>query len=408
MDDTALLLTVTGRDRPGVTTRLCAVLAHHEAVVADMEQVVLRDHLVLGIVVHHSGDTAGLEGDLRSVAEEAGMGCDIQTVETRRLDRKDPVDRHHVTILGMPLRPAALAGITAVIAEAGGNIERIERLSRYPILSFELLVSGVTDTAELKAAIGRAAVAQGVDVAVQRAGLHRRAKRLIVFDVDSTLVDGEVIELLAEHAGCAEEVTAITDRAMRGELDFEASLRARVALLEGVDEAALDHVRTHLTLMPGARTVLRTLARLGYVTAMVSGGFTQVTDSLAAELGVDHNHANTLEVVDGRLTGRLVGPIVDRAAKATHLRRIAEQAGVPLSQTVAVGDGANDLDMLATAGMGIAFNAKPVVQQEAEVAVNVPFLDAVLFMLGIRREEIERADADDPALDLPAPPPVPL
>lgn len=408
MDDTALLLTVTGPDRPGVTTRLCAVLAHHDAVVADMEQVVLRDQLVLGIVVHHTGDTAAMTRDLRSVAEESRMGCDIQEVETRRLDRKDPVDRHHVTILGMPLRPAALAGVTGAIAEAGGNIERIERLSRYPILSFELLVSGITDTAALKATVAMAAAEQGVDVAVQRAGLHRRAKRLIVFDVDSTLVDGEVIELLAAHAGCAVQVAAITEQAMRGELDFEQSLRARVALLEGVDAAALDHVRAHLTLMPGARTVLRTLARLGFVTAMVSGGFTQVTDPLAAELGVDFSHANTLEVVDGRLTGGLIGPIVDRAAKAEHLRHIADQVGVPLSQTVAVGDGANDLDMLATAGLGIAFNAKPVVQERAEVAVNVPFLDAVLFMLGIRREEIERADADDPDLDLPAPPPVAL
>ena len=160
--------------------------------------------------------------------------------------------------------------------------------------------------------------------------------------------------------------------------------------------------------MPGARTVLRTLSRLGYVTAMVSGGFTQVTDDLAVELGVDHSHANTLEVVDGKLTGRLVGPIVDRAAKAEHLQRIAVDAGIPLSQTVAVGDGANDLDMLGVAGLGIAFNAKPVVREQAEVALNVPFLDAVLFLLGITREEVERADADDPDVDLPSPPPVPL
>ncbi|WP_114591475.1 phosphoserine phosphatase SerB [Euzebya pacifica] len=406
--DTALLIIVTGRDRPGVTSRLSTVLAEHGARIADMEQVVLRGRLVLGIVVHVTGDTGGLQDALFAVTGRAGMQCEIDVVEAKRMDRRDPVDRHHVTMLGMPLRPSAIASVTSAIADLGGNIDRIERLSRYPILSFELLVSGISDGASLKAAVGRAAAEEQVDVAVQRAGLHRRAKRLIVFDVDSTLVDGEVIELLAAHAGCADQVAEITSRAMAGELDFEQSLRQRVALLEGIDESALAHVRQHLRLMPGARTVLRTLSRLGYVTAMVSGGFTQVTDDLAVELGVDHSHANTLEVIDGRLTGRLVGPIVDRAAKAEHLQRIAVEAGIPLSQTVAVGDGANDLDMLGVAGLGIAFNAKPVVREQAEVALNVPFLDAVLFLLGITREEVERADADDPDVDLPAPPPVPL
>lgn len=408
MDDAAaLLITVTGRDRPGLTSGLCAELAAHDARILDMEQVVIQDRLVLGILASPGGEVSPLAAALTAVGEAAGVDIDVELVSARRPDRRDPVDRHHVVILGQPLRPSAVAAITAAIAGIGGNIERIERLSRYPILSFELVVSGVGDTARLKAAVGHAAAEARVDAAVQRAGLHRRAKRLIVFDVDSTLVDGEVIELLAAHAGCAAEVTEITERAMRGELDFEQSLRARVALLEGCPAAALDHVRTHLRLMPGARTVIRTLSRLGFVTAMVSGGFSQITDPLAAELGVDHAFANTLEVRDGVLTGALVGPIVDRAAKATHLAEIAAAEGVPLSQTVAVGDGANDLDMLAAAGLGIAFNAKPVVREQAEVAVNVPYLDAVLFLLGITREEIERADADDPAIDLPPPPPVP-
>ncbi|HUG83169.1 MAG TPA: phosphoserine phosphatase SerB [Euzebya sp.] len=408
MDDAAaLLITVTGRDRPGVTSALCHQLAHHGARILDMEQVVIQDRLILGILVSPGGDAGPVTEALQGVAADAGVDCDVQQVSARRPDRRDPVDRHHVSILGQPLRPAAIAAITAAIADVGGNIERIERLSRYPILSFELLVSRVAVTATLEGAVGRAAATAHVDVAVQRAGLHRRAKRLIVFDVDSTLVDGEVIELLAEHVGRAAEVRDITDQAMRGELDFEQSLRARVALLAGCPASAVDHVRTHLRLMPGARTVMRTLKRLGFVTAIVSGGFSQVTDPLATELGIDYAFANTLQIVDGVLTGGLLGPIVDREAKATHLAQVAAHEGVPLSQTVAVGDGANDLDMLAAAGLGIAFNAKPVVRQQADTAVNVPYLDAVLFLMGITREEIERADADDPELDLPAPPPIP-
>ncbi|MGI9017112.1 MAG: phosphoserine phosphatase SerB [Euzebya sp.] len=407
MNDTAaLLITVTGRDRPGLTTELCARLAQADARILDMEQVVIQDRLVLGILVSPGGDDHDLIAQLHDVAERKGVHCDVERVNQRRSERRDPVDRHHVNILGQPLRPQAVADITAAIAGVGGNIERIERLSRYPILSFELLVSGIQDTATLKAAVGPAAAAARIDVAVQRAGLYRRAKRLIVFDVDSTLIDGEVIELLAEHRGCAEEVREVTAQAMRGELDFEQSLRTRVALLKGCPAEALDHVRMHLRMTPGARTVMRTLSRLGYVTAIVSGGFTQITDSLAQELGVDHAYANTLEIIDGTLTGGLVGPIIDRAGKAQRLEAVAQLEGVPLSQTVAVGDGANDLDMLSTAGLGIAFNAKRIVADQAEVAVNVPYLDAVLFLLGITREEIERADADDPSIDLPPPPPI--
>jgi phosphoserine phosphatase len=402
-DAAALLITVTGHDQPGLTTGLCRELAHADARILDMEQVVIQDRLVLGILASPGGDTGPLIQALQAVARDKGVQCEVEMVSTRRSERRDPVDRHHVSILGQPLRPRAIADITAAIAEVGGNIERIERLSRYPIMSFELLVSGITDTASLKAAVGPVAASSRVDVAVQRAGLHRRAKRLIVFDVDSTLVDGEVIELLAEHAGCATKVREVTDRAMRGELDFEQSLRARVALLQGCPESAVTHVRDHLRLNPGARTVIRTLSRLGYVTAIVSGGFSQITDSLAADLGVDYAYANTLEIIDGVLTGGLVGPIVDRAA---HLEAVAAQENVPLAQTVAVGDGANDLDMLSKAGLGIAFNAKPLVRELAEVTVNVPYLDAVLFLLGITREEIERADADDPSLNLPTPPPV--
>jgi len=244
---------------------------------------------------------------------------------------------------------------------------------------------------------------QAVDVAVQPATLLRHGMRLVVMDVDSTLVQGEVIEMLADHAGCLDEVRAVTEQAMRGDLDFEESLRARVALLAGLDASALDKVYDDLVLAPGARTLVRTLKRLGYRFAIVSGGFSQVTDRLAADLGIDFAASNELEIVDGRITGRIVGTVVDRAGKAEALRRFAAEAGVAQAATVAIGDGANDLDMLSAAGLGIAFNAKPVVQKAADTAVNVPYLDAIVYLLGISREEVETADALE-GLTTPAPP----
>jgi phosphoserine phosphatase len=219
--------------------------------------------------------------------------------------------------------------------------------------------------------------------------------RLIVMDVDSTLVRGEAIDLLAARAGCRERVAALTEAAMRGELDFAASLRERVALLAGLDMAAVEAVRAELRLAPGARTLIRTLKRLGYRCGVVSGGFTQFTDGLAADLGIDYAAANTLEISGGRLTGRVTGPVIDRAGKELALRNFAAQAGTPLSQTVAVGDGANDLDMIAAAGLGIAFNAKPAVQDAADASVSVPHLDVILYLLGISRDDVEAADAAD-------------
>ena len=260
----------------------------------------------------------------------------------------------------------------------------------------EFEVSGA-DPDGLRAALARESLDQRADVAVQRGGLHRRAMRLIVMDVDSTLIRGEVIDLLAARAGCAEQVAALTEAAMRGELDFAAALRQRVALLAGLDLAAVDAVRAELQLAPGARTLIRTLKRLGYRCGVVSGGFTQFTDGLAAGLGIDYAAANTLEVAGGRLTGRLSGPVVDRAGKALALRRFAAESGTPLSQTVAVGDGANDLDMIAAAGLGIAFNAKPAVRDAADASVSFPHLDAILYLLGISRDDVEAADAAEAA-----------
>jgi phosphoserine phosphatase len=214
--------------------------------------------------------------------------------------------------------------------------------------------------------------------------------------VDSTLIQGEVIELLAKRAGCAERVAEVTGAAMRGEIDFTTALRERVALLEGLDAAALAEVRDELQLTPGARTLVRTLKRLGYRCGIVSGGFAQITDVLKKRLGIDYSAANTLEIAEGKLTGGLAGPVIDRAGKAQALAQFAGQAGVPLSQTVAIGDGANDLDMITAAGLGIAFNAKPVVRDAADASVSVPYLDTILYLLGISRDEVEAADAEDP------------
>jgi phosphoserine phosphatase len=389
--DSALLVTVSGRDRPGVTSALFAALSGSDATVADVEQVVIRGRLVLGVLLR---SPASAQARVKTALDAAlgPLGMEVEVTAVGAEDGGHRRGRSHVTVLGHPLRPAAMAGIAGCVADYGGNIDRIVRIARYPVTAVELEVSGV-DPVVLRRQLALAASALGVDVAVERAGLHRRAKRLVVMDVDSTLVQGEVIEMLAAHAGCAAEVAEVTERAMRGELDFAESLRARVRLLAGVPVSAFDDIRRELVLARGARTFVRTLKRLDYRIAVVSGGFTQVTDALVAELGIDYSAANTLEVADGRLTGRLIGPVVDRAGKAAALERFAAESGVPVAQTVAIGDGANDLDMLARAGLGIAYNAKPAVREAADAALNVPYLDAILFLLGISREEIEDADA---------------
>ncbi|GAA4506471.1 phosphoserine phosphatase SerB [Actinoallomurus oryzae] len=389
-----LLITLTGRDRPGVTSRLFTTLSAFPVTVADVEQVVIRGRLVLGVLVSYGSDTdvGKVLAATEEIATDLGMELELATGSERGARRRH--GRLHVTILGRALRPAALAGIAGRIAAHGANIDRIERLADQPVTCIELHVSGA-DPDGLRTALAAEAAELQVDVAVQRGGLARRAKRLIVMDVDSTLIQGEVIELLAEHAGRGAQVAAITEAAMRGDLDFEGSLRERVAMLEGLDEGVLEAVRHSVEFSPGVRTLVRTLKRLDYKFAIVSGGFTQITDALAADLGIDYAAANVLEIKDGRLTGRLVGPIIDRPGKAAALERFAAEAGVPLSQTVAIGDGANDLDMIAAAGLGIAYNAKPAVRQAADTAVNVPYMDTIAFLLGISREEIEAADAED-------------
>jgi phosphoserine phosphatase len=389
-----LLVTLTGRDRPGVTSRLFSVLAAFDLTVADVEQVVIRGRLILGILLCSgpAPDLTAIHRQVTGLADDLGMDVEITMGSVER-----PPSRRgslHVTVLGSPLVPAVFAAIAGAIAASGANIDRIGRLAHQPVTCIEFDVSGA-DPVTLRAALARESVTLGVDVAVQRGGLHRRAMRLIVMDVDSTLLQDEAIELLAAEAGCAAEVTGLTAAAMRGEIDFAESLRQRVALLEGLEVAVIDKLLRGLRLTPGARTLIRTLKRLGYRCGVVSGGFTPFTDWLTAELGLDFAAANTLEVADGKLTGRTLGEIIDRPAKERALRQFAAREGVPLSQAVAVGDGANDLDMIAAAGLGIAFNAKPVVRSAADTSVSVPFLDAILYLLGISRHDVEAADAED-------------
>ena len=389
---TTLLITLTGRDRPGVTSRLFGALTGHELSVLDIEQVVIRGRLVLGVLCASAGppDLTAIHRKVSALAADLGLDAEITTGSPDAPGRRG---RLHVSLLGSPLSPEAINAIAGRIAASGANIDRITRLAQDPVTCVELDVSGA-DPATLRSALAQEAAHRHVDVAVQRGGLQRRAMRLIVMDVDSTLIQDEVIDLLADRAGCAAEVAKVTEATMRGELDFEASLRERVALLAGLHEDVLNGVRDALRLTPGARTLIRTLKRLGYRCGIVSGGFTQIIDPLAAELGIDYVAANVLQIADGKLTGQVAGSVIDRAGKAAALRRFADQAGVPLSQTVAVGDGANDLDMIAAAGLGIAFNAKPVVRDAADTALSLPYLDTVLYLLGISSDEVEAADAE--------------
>ncbi|MFB7717525.1 MULTISPECIES: phosphoserine phosphatase SerB [unclassified Nocardia] len=394
--DTTVLVTVTGPDKPGVTSVLLAALSNNAVSLLDVEQVVIRGRLTLGVLVSCPCDPEGLQDQLEDAMASVGMNVDVEigadSVAGARLST------HAVVVLGSPVTARAFSAISRKLAEQGANIDSIRGIADYPVTGLELMVTvppaaGAETT--LRTMLAVVAAKESVDIAVERAGLARRSKRLIVFDVDSTLIQGEVIEMLAAHAGVEDEVRAVTEAAMRGEIDFAESLRQRVATLAGLDASVIDEVADQIELTPGARTTIRTLRRIGFRCGVVSGGFRQVIEPLAHELELDFVQANTLEIVDGKLTGRVVGEIVDRAAKAVMLRRFAAESGVAMEQTVAVGDGANDIDMLNAAGLGIAFNAKPALREVADTALSHPFLDAVLFILGVTRAELEAADAQD-------------
>jgi phosphoserine phosphatase len=396
----SLLITVTGRDQPGVTSALFEVLSRNRVDLLNVEQVVIRGRLTLGVLVAGPPEVAGgPDGtEFRAEVESAihGVGLEVTIEHSDGMPVLREPSTHAIVVLGRPITAEAFAVVAREAATLGVNIDVIRGVSDYPVTGLELRVSVPRGAyGQLQTVLARVAVQESVDIAIEAYSLSRRAKRLIVFDVDSTLIQGEVIEMLAAHAGAEAAVAEVTAAAMRGEIDFAESLHRRVATLEGLPARVLDDVADQIELTPGARTTLRTLRRLGYHCGIVSGGFRQVIEPLAHELMMDFVAANELEIVDGKLTGRVVGEVVDRPGKAKALRDFARQAGVPMEQTVAVGDGANDIDMLSAAGLGVAFNAKPALREVADASLNHPYLDTVLFILGVTRGEIEAADAID-------------
>lgn len=385
------LILVSGVDSPGITEALFEALSPFAVNIIDIEQVVIRGRLILTVLISLSpAHSKAIESDLEECALK--IGVDIATAFESSDKNVIAAKRSllHVVVLAQSLKPAAISAVASQIASNNGNIERIHRTASYPVTAIEFSVSGA-DLGKLRPALALIGNEHDVDIAVSPGGLMRFAKKLVVMDVDSTLIQQEVIELLGAKAGVQDQISKITESAMRGELDFEASLRARVALLKGLPESVLTEVQAEITLTPGARTLVRTLNKVGHHIALVSGGFEPVIAPLVAELGIEHMRANNLEIVDGKLTGNLLGEIVDRAGKATALREFAASHNIDLSQTIAIGDGANDLDMIAVAGMGIAFNAKPAVRAAADSSLSAPYLDSVLYLMGISREEVEEA-----------------
>lgn len=392
------VISITGSDRPGVSAAFFRVLSSHSVQVLDVEQSLFRGRLNLAaLVAFPEPDYEALSVELSETLRAYGQSVDIEIGEKATSTR--PHSTHVLVVLGNPVTAEHISRIGQILADHNANIDTIRGIADYPLTGLEMRIRVANPQpgggVELRKALSELTAEIGVDIAVERGGLMRRSKRLICFDCDSTLITGEVIEMLAAHAGKEEEVAEVTARAMRGELDFEQSLRERVATLAGLDASVIDSVAKDIILTPGARTTIRTLKRMGYKTAVVSGGFIQVLDDLAKELDLDYVRANTLEIKDGKLTGKVIGKVVDRAAKAEFLKEFAQDSGLQMHQTVAVGDGANDIDMLSAAGLGIAFNAKPALREVADASVNHPFLDEVLYILGISREEIDIEDLED-------------
>lgn len=383
------LILLSGVDKPGITASLFEVLSAFAITVVDIEQVVIKDRLILTVLIalnpaHESAIAADLENCATS------LDVDIATLFS--YEGKSAVSTKaglvHVVILSTKMNPTAISELATGMREIGANIERITRLASTPVTAIEFVLSGANQE-KLSQVLSPIASRNGIDIAVQPGGLQRHARKLVQLDVDSTLIQQEVIELLAAKAGVADEVITITDKAMRGELDFEQSLRARVALLKGLPVSAISEVQQQILLTPGARTLISTLHKLGHTVAVVSGGFIDVIAPLLKELNIKHFKANTLGVENGVLTGEVTGPVIDRAAKAGALREFAALESISMEQTIAIGDGANDLDMIAAAGLGIAFNAKPAVKAAADSSLSQPYLDSVLYLLGISKEEIE-------------------
>ena len=397
-----VLINITGEDRPGLTSAITGVLAQGEVNILDIGQAVIHDTLSFGILVEIPGTEQGASVLKKLLSTAASLDQQVRVTPVSEDDYQRWVDsqghsRHIVTLLSRKVTAEQLQRVTAITAQYGLNIDKIDRLSaRTPLdaptdkskACIEFSVRGEpADPQALQAEFLSVAQELNIDIAFQQDSLYRRNRRLAVFDMDSTLIEAEVIDELAKAYGVGDRVSEITERAMRGELDFRASFKERMALLKGLDVSVLDEIGASLRLTEGAENLFAELKRLGYKTAILSGGFTYFAKQVQAKLGIDYVFANELEVVDGKCTGVAVEPIVDAQRKADLLRELAIKEGLSLEQTIAVGDGANDLPMLAIAGLGVAFRAKPLVKQSAKQAISTLGLDGVLYLLGVRDRE---------------------
>ena len=401
-----VLIQVSGEDRPGITASLTAILARYEIQILDIGQSVIHETLSLGVlvVVPRESASCSVFKDLLFAMHELGLTIRFTPVseadyESWVTEQGQP--RHIVTLLGQELTADHIARVAEVVTDNQLNIDRITRLSGRVSLnktadkarqreSVEMWLKGaVTDIPTLHASFLHLGQQMSVDIAFQEDDIYRRNRRLVCFDMDSTLIQAEVIDELAAEAGVGEQVAEITEAAMRGEIDFKESFRQRMALLEGMDESVLASVAARLPLTDGAERLISNLKKLGYKIAILSGGFTYFAEHLQRKLGIDYIYANQLDFKDGKLTGRVKGEIVDGARKAELLRSIAAREGIRLEQVIAVGDGANDLPMLAIAGLGIAFHAKPLVKEKARHSIATMGLDGILYLLGMRDQDVE-------------------
>jgi phosphoserine phosphatase len=398
-----ILIHFSGRDRPGLTADLTALLARYHCCVLDIGQAVVHETLSLGLLIEipHGDQSRDLKDALTARSRELGLNATLTPITKADLDEwvgAQGANQFIVTILGRAISADHLARVSAIIAEHGLNVDRIERLSGRLSLAVhspdanacvQLTVNGnASSEATMRAAFLAAAHDLKIDIAFQRESIFRRNRRLFAFDMDSTLIEGEVIDELAKLAGVADQVVKITESAMRGEIEFQESFRRRVALLRGLKETRVRELLNTIPLVEGAEQLIGTLRMLGYKTAILSGGFQFFAKHLQARLGIDYVFANDLDIVDGVVTGEVRTPIVDGARKAELLRQIASQENYSLEQVVAVGDGANDLPMLGIAGMGIAFRAKPLVRQTASHAVSFLGLDSLLYLIGVRDRDL--------------------